>query len=98
MYRRYLILIILLAPAFFIPTSMATRIILSPSDGTNPLIESRLRMEIQTSGDSGASALLEFEDELSFDEIRTAESLGVKLEGGTANGFPQIHRASLLVQ
>jgi len=78
MYRRYLILVILLAPTIFVPTSIATRILLSTFDETSPLIESRLRMEIQNLGDSGANALLEFADELSIDEIHTAESLGVK--------------------
>ncbi|MFW9870563.1 MAG: S8 family serine peptidase [Candidatus Thorarchaeota archaeon] len=78
MNKRYLILVILLAPAFFAPTSTATRIVLSPIEGSTPLIESRLRMEIQTSGPKGAVALLEFENELSFDQIRAAESLGIE--------------------
>jgi subtilisin family serine protease len=78
MYRRYLILVILLAPAFFVPTSLATRMLLGPLEGTNPLIESRLRMEIQNRGENGAVALLEFADELTIDEIRAAESFGIR--------------------
>ncbi|MFW9793753.1 MAG: S8 family serine peptidase, partial [Candidatus Thorarchaeota archaeon] len=78
MYRRYLILLILLAPAFFVPKTVATQMILSPSEGTIPLIEPRLRMEVQSSGSHGASALLEFTDELSGDDIRQVESLGIE--------------------
>ncbi len=77
MYRRYFILIILLAPAFFVQTSTASQILLTQLEGTGPLIESRLRMEIQGSGDNGAIALLEFDDELTMDEIRIAESHGI---------------------
>ncbi|MHA2114793.1 MAG: S8 family serine peptidase [Candidatus Thorarchaeota archaeon] len=80
MYRRYLILLILIAPAFIIPSSLATRMILSPFDGTTPLIESRLRMEIHNSGETGSPALLEFENELTTDEIERAESFGLTFE------------------
>ncbi|MFW9956404.1 MAG: S8 family serine peptidase, partial [Candidatus Thorarchaeota archaeon] len=78
MYKRYLILLILITPVFIVQTSTATRIVLSPVEGSTPLIESRLQMEIQNSGPKGAAALLEFEDELSFNQIHQAESLGIK--------------------
>ncbi|MFX1484559.1 MAG: S8 family serine peptidase, partial [Promethearchaeota archaeon] len=78
MYRRYLILFILLAPVLFIPTSMATRVIVTPSGDTNPMIGSRLKMEIHNSGPQGAKALLEFTDELSGEQIRTIESHGIE--------------------
>ena len=81
MYRRYLILVILIAPVFIVPTSIAaTRMILSPFDGTTPFIESRLRMEIQNSRETGTPAILEFENELTIDEIERAESLGLTFE------------------
>ena len=78
MYRRYFILTILLVPLFLTPVSVAARLELNSVVGIEgPLIESRLRMEVQTSSTS-ASALLEFEDTLTPAEILRAESLGVK--------------------
>ncbi|MHA1964839.1 MAG: S8 family serine peptidase [Candidatus Thorarchaeota archaeon] len=77
MYRRYFILTILLVPLFLTPVSVAARLELNSSVGIEgPLIESRLRMEVQTSS-TVASALLEFEDPLTPTEILRAESLGV---------------------
>jgi len=76
MYRRYLILLVLILPGFIVPSIVATRIVLNPVDGAVPLIEPRLRMEIQSSGE-GTSALLEFNDELTASEISQAESLGI---------------------
>jgi subtilisin family serine protease len=76
MYRRYLILLILIVPGFIVPTAMATSLVLNPVYGASPLIESRLMMEIYDSG-AEATALLEFRDELSAAEIVEAEALGV---------------------
>jgi len=77
MYRRYIILTILLLPLFLSPTSMATHMELNSVVRTSgPLIESRLRMEVQSSSAS-VSALLEFKDTLTNAEILYAESLGV---------------------
>ncbi len=77
MYRRYFILTILLVPLFLAPVSMAAHLELNYSNNPKgPLIEARLRMEVQSSSDS-ASALLEFNDPLTNDEILRAESLGV---------------------
>lgn len=77
MYRRYFILTILLLPMFLTPASIAARLELNSIVGAEgPLIESRLRMEVQTSSNV-VSALLEFEDPLTPAEILRAESLGV---------------------
>ncbi|MFX1606113.1 MAG: S8 family serine peptidase, partial [Promethearchaeota archaeon] len=74
---RYFILTILLIPLIFTPISTVAHLELTSISGTNePLIESRLRMEVQSSS-SCASALLEFEDPLTNNEILKAESFGV---------------------
>jgi subtilisin family serine protease len=77
MNYRYLILTILLIPLIVAPVSTVARLELSFIDGVRePLIESRLRVEVQSSS-SSTSALLEFEDPLTNSEILRAESLGV---------------------
>ncbi len=77
MYNRYFILAILLVPLFLTPTSVAARVELNSTFGSDrPLIESRLRMEVQSSPNP-TSALLEFKSPLSSTEILRAESLGV---------------------
>ncbi|MGY5860712.1 MAG: hypothetical protein RTU63_15195, partial [Candidatus Thorarchaeota archaeon] len=78
MYRRYLILTILLVPLFVAPASVVARLELNSMAGPEgPLIESRLRMEVQSSSDS-VSALLKFENPLTNSEIQLAENLGIK--------------------
>ena len=77
MYRRYFILAILLIPFFLMPVSVATQLdVKSIVDSKGPLIESRLRMEVQSSS-TASSALLEFKDVLTHAEILWAESCGV---------------------
>ncbi|MFW9788562.1 MAG: S8 family serine peptidase [Candidatus Thorarchaeota archaeon] len=76
MYRRYFILAILLMPMFFIPSVVARLELSSPINVGEPLIESRLKLEILSSN-NGASALLEFNTPLTEAEILQAESLGV---------------------
>lgn len=95
MYRRLFILTILLLPLILAPTSMSTHMELSFSI-SNPesLIESRLRMDVQLSS-SGASALLEFADQLSDTEILHAESLGINFvrRGGSIVNVGRIYSA-----
>ncbi|MHA3963634.1 MAG: S8 family serine peptidase [Candidatus Thorarchaeota archaeon SMTZ1-45] len=77
MYRKYFILTILLLPLFVTSTSVATHLELNSVQSLpNSSIESRLRMEVQSSSNS-VSALLEFEDTLTRSEIQYAESLGI---------------------
>ncbi len=62
---------------FLMPASAATRLELtSVIDSRNPIIESRLRMEISKTS-TKTSALLEFEDLLTDADITWAESQGV---------------------
>ena len=77
MYRRYIILTILLIPIFIAPASVVAKVELNSVISQNgPLIESRLKMEIQTSP-KAVSALLEFKEPLTDSEILAAESHGV---------------------
>ena len=77
MYYRYFILAILLLPLFVTPSiTLRSAVTLTPGSEA-PVVESRLKAEIQSSSTS-VSALLEFHDTLTNTEIVQAERMGIK--------------------
>ncbi|MGY5871317.1 MAG: S8 family serine peptidase [Candidatus Thorarchaeota archaeon] len=79
MYRRYLVLTILIASMIILPTPTvfsATRDYNFDYDTT--LVETRLQMEIATDQGQGVAALLEFDEQLTISEIGAVEALGVQ--------------------
>ena len=80
MYRRYLVLVLLLASMIAMPAPIASTLTTQSTLGFDvALVETKLQMEISTEGGQGVSALLEFDDQLSASEIIMVESLGVNL-------------------
>jgi len=80
MYQRYLVITLLLASMIVMPAPAAsTSLIQTTPDLDIALVEAKLQMEIASDEGQGASALLEFDDQLSLSEIQTVESSGVQL-------------------
>ncbi|MFW9768563.1 MAG: S8 family serine peptidase [Candidatus Thorarchaeota archaeon] len=96
MYRRYLILLVLLIPGFVVPTTIATKIVINPVGESTPLIEPRLRIEMQNSG-TESTALLEFREELTSSQIKHVEALGVSFtrRGSTIVNVGRIYSAKV---
>ncbi|MFW9844350.1 MAG: S8 family serine peptidase [Candidatus Thorarchaeota archaeon] len=77
MYRRYLVLALLLASMVMLPTTTTSVSVQFNSDFDTTLIETKLKMEIASDEGQGVSAILEFKEQLSPSETQTAEGLGV---------------------
>ncbi|MHA1290131.1 MAG: hypothetical protein ACTSPB_22350, partial [Candidatus Thorarchaeota archaeon] len=80
MYQRYLVLALLFTSMMVLPapTSYATTTIQSTLVTDVTLIEAQLQMAISNEKGHGASALLEFERQLTVSEINTIESTGIE--------------------
>jgi len=82
MYRRYLVLVLLFASMMVLPTPTAYATTPTTNQSTlgvdATLIEAQLQMAISNENGQGASALLEFEDQLTESEINKIESIGVE--------------------
>jgi subtilisin family serine protease len=83
MFKKSLVLLMLLATFLVTPgVSVGAAVSIESTATTEPLIESRLAFEIHTSASGGSdsqgvSALLEFENTLTAEEVLWAESHGV---------------------
>ena len=80
MYQRYLVLTLLFASMLVLPApaTHTTTVIQSYQGNDLTLIESQLKMAIANQNEQGASALLEFENQLTPSEIRVVESKGIE--------------------
>ena len=79
MYRRYLVLAILMASLFILPTPFATTTsTLSTLNTDLSLIETQLQMAISRDNRQGVSALLEFDNQLTQSEIQLVEHAGIE--------------------
>ena len=97
MYRRYLVLALLLASMIMMTAPSSSTSIQITSNPDSTLIETKLQMEIASEKGQGVSALLEFEKQLSIYEIQIAESLGTEFvrRGSTIVHVGRIYSAKV---